>query len=177
MHWTMFSNISGLSPWMPVASTPPVTSHFVKCSLSGQNHSQGTRVSLVAKATFSTTGEGTGHATTALWFSTAQQRRICVPEGPPGACVCLPALPLPALSQPPLPQCTPDLQVFRLPLPASTPSWPPGLSVSCSLSSWPALGEGQIFTALRLTRDRTGVQKPGVSLRVTRVERGQSLVC
>ena len=57
---------------------------------------------------------------------------------------------------------TPGLQVFPLPtppLPILAP-WP----VSLSLSSWPALGEGQIFTTERLTQDRTGIQKTGVSL-------------
>ena len=62
----------------------------------------------------------------------------------------------------------------RLPPLPSTLSWPPGLSVSCSPSSWPALGEGQIFTALRLTQDRTGVQKTGVSLQVPKAG-GQAL--
>lgn len=120
-----------------------------------------TKISLTAKATFSPAGEGRGPLPLPFWG-------MYLPEGPPGACVCLCALPLPALSQPPLPQRTPGLPVFRLPPPHLHPILAPGLSVSSSLSSWPALGEGQIFTALRLTQDRTGVQKTGVSLRVTK---------
>lgn len=122
---------------------------------------------MIAEGTFSPTGEAPGpyrcHSGCLL-----QGRRMCVPEGSPGACVCLSASPL-------WPSPSPlSHSAHRLPPPSPPPHPGPRLSVSCSPSSWPALGEGQIFTALRLTQDRTGVQKTGVSLQVPKAG-GQAL--
>ena len=100
-----------------------------------------------------------------LWLPVAGEENVCA-RGSSGACVCFASL---ALSPAPSPIAHTDS-------PLSLPPYlgPPGLSVSCSPSSWPALGEGQIFTALRLTQDRTGVQKTGVSLQVPKAG-GQAL--
>lgn len=110
------------------------------------------QVSLDCRGHLSPTGEAPGpyrcHSGCLL-----QGRRMCVPEGVPGACVCLSTSPL-------WPSPSPlSMSTHRLPPPRLHPILAPRLSVSCSPSSWPALGEGQIFTALRLTQDRTGVQK------------------
>lgn len=84
-----------------------------------------------------------------------------LPKGAPGTCVCS-VFPTPTLSSMPAhPACK---------FPPFTPFLASGLSVSCSLHSWPALGEGQIFTAPRLTEDRTGAQKTGVSSQLTQTE-------
>lgn len=92
--------------------------------------------------------------------------RAYLPQGPPGACICF-ASPLCSPNPPSIrahQAC--EFPISPLPTPLILAPWP----VSCSLSSWPALGEGQIFTTWRLTQDRTGIQKTGVSLRVTKTE-------
>lgn len=89
---------------------------------------------------------------TACLLQMAWQRGSVFAQGGPGD-LCLlrfPHSPSPALSSMPAhPACK---------FPPFTPFLASGLSVSCSLHSWPALGEGQIFTAPRLTEDRTGAQ-------------------
>lgn len=87
------------------------------------------------------------------WPRREGNRRV---HGGPGPCLlCLsPSLLLPLL----------HIQARPAKFPAPLPLPGPRLSVSCSLRSWLALGEGQIFTAPWLTQDRTGAQRPGVSL-------------
>lgn len=101
---------------------------------------------------------------TACLLQMAWQRgSIFARRGPGDLCLLrFPHSPSPALSSMPAhPACK---------FPPFTPFLASGLSVSCSLHSWPALGEGQIFTAPRLTEDRTGAQKTGVSSQLTQTE-------
>lgn len=130
---------------------------------------------MIAKATFSTAGcfclpgEGPGPAATALVACSrwrGRKGKIFARGSPRG--LCLLCLPLPSPSPPSI----------RAHQACKFSTWPPflalGLSVSCSLSSWPALGEGQIFTAPQLTQDLTGTKdwcEPWIHR-----NRGQSLV-
>lgn len=135
-------------------------------------HLKTTGLPATKRATFSTAGcfcclargVDPAAATLAAAPDGLAERGAYLPKGA-SRDLCLPCSPhFPSLS----PSSMPAFPACKF-LPF-TPFLAPGLSVSCSLHSWPALVEGQIFTALRLTEDRTGAQETGVSLQLTQTE-------
>lgn len=89
-----------------------------------------TKISLIAKATFSPAGEGHGPLPLPFWG-------MYLPEGPPGACVCLCALPLPA------PSSTAHTRSASFPTPPSPPPPHPGPWPVCQQQPQQLAGSGR----------------------------------